>query len=452
MLGNYIGVDVTGTKPLGNTDDGVEIDTGASGNTIGGSTAAALNVISANLQNGIAINSGAGSNTVVGNEIGTDLSGTVTQASGGSGNLGNAEAGIEIRGSSNNTIGGADLATPTLALAGAGNLISGNGGGIVISQMQSEAVSSGNLVLGNFIGTNVAGTQSLANSAFGVEINADNNTIGGTSPATRNIISGNTGDGVALVASLNTPVPGFAPHAPVMNTIQDNFIGTDVSGKLPLGNGGNGVTITGGSNNTIGGTTTAAGNLISSNSGRGVFITGSASAPATNNLVDGNIIGTDLTSKISLGNGFAGIGVLNASGNMIGGVATADVVGHPPGNAIAGNRGNGVFIQGALANGNFVGDNVIGLGTRISTGKPNPIPNAGSGIQIDSATGNRIGGLTAAGRKRDRRQHRQRHRNQRHTRHGCLGQSGGRQLDRGYRRRSGRGQRRGGRVDSGGQE
>ena len=76
VVGNYIGVDALGTSPLGNIDDGVEIDSGAGGNTIGGSAAAALNVISGNLQSGIAIASGAGSNLVIGNFIGTDRTGT----------------------------------------------------------------------------------------------------------------------------------------------------------------------------------------------------------------------------------------------------------------------------------------------------------------------------------------------------------------------------------------
>ncbi len=380
VLGNYIGVDATGTQPLGNRADGIAIDSGATGNTLGGSTSAATNIISANAGDGISLDLGASANAVLGNWIGTDRTGRVSFVS-ASVNLGNVGAGIAILSSSNNTIGGADVATPTLALAGAGNLISGNAEGILISQPGST-VSTANLVLGNYIGTDVNGKRPLPNRNGGIVISSNSNTIGGTTPATRNIISGNVGDGITLTQS--PTIAGAPPNAPVMNIIEDNFIGTDASGTNALGNTNNGITITGGSNNTIGGKTTLVSNLISSNGGRGIQILGSSSAPATNNVVSGNEIGTDLTSSIVLGNGSDGIGILNSSGNLIGGLAPGTSVGNPPGNAIAGNGGNGIFIQGALATGNTVSGNVIGLGARIN-GQPNPLANSGSGIQIDSA-------------------------------------------------------------------
>ncbi len=74
--GNYIGVDATGMAPLGNTLDGVLITDGASGNTIGGTTAGARNIVSGNTGDGVQIiGSGTTANTVIGNYIGTNVAG-----------------------------------------------------------------------------------------------------------------------------------------------------------------------------------------------------------------------------------------------------------------------------------------------------------------------------------------------------------------------------------------
>src|SRR5207302_622883 len=84
-------------------------------------------------------------------------------------------------------------------------------------------------VEGNFIGTDVSGTEAVTNVGHGIDIPAGNNhVIGGLTPATRNIISGNTFTGIR-VAELS----GIS--------IQGNFIGTQRDGLSPLGNGRNGV-------------------------------------------------------------------------------------------------------------------------------------------------------------------------------------------------------------------
>ena len=79
VAGNLIGTDLNGTSALGNTHSGVVIDD-ASGNTVGGTTNAARNVISGNVENGVLIVSdgvaAAANNVIEGNDIGTDVNGT----------------------------------------------------------------------------------------------------------------------------------------------------------------------------------------------------------------------------------------------------------------------------------------------------------------------------------------------------------------------------------------
>ena len=73
--GNSIGTDVTGTLSIANAGTGVELDSPAP-NTIGGTTAAARNIISANAGSGVSITNLSNDNLVQGNYIGTDKSGT----------------------------------------------------------------------------------------------------------------------------------------------------------------------------------------------------------------------------------------------------------------------------------------------------------------------------------------------------------------------------------------
>src|SRR5208337_3414406 len=150
----------------------------------------------------------------------------------------------------------------------------------------------------NLIGTDVTGTKALRNGGDGILISFTagttnpsslGNTIGGTTAAARNIISGNQTDGVEIYA----PNGGGSG-----NLILGNFIGTDITGATALGNVSNGISINEASNNTVGGTGNAA-NTIGFNSDDGIEITGSG---ATANVVLGNYIGTNASAD-NLGNG-----------------------------------------------------------------------------------------------------------------------------------------------------
>src|SRR5439155_841993 len=76
VLGKLIGTDANGTADLGNAGDGVVIDGGATANTEGGTTAGASNVISGNFVSVVIFNAGTSGNVVLGNYIGTDVNGT----------------------------------------------------------------------------------------------------------------------------------------------------------------------------------------------------------------------------------------------------------------------------------------------------------------------------------------------------------------------------------------
>ncbi len=169
------------------------------------------------------------------------------------------------------------------------------------------------------------------------------------------------------------------------NTIEGNFIGTDVSGTNDLGNTGKGIRITNiAANNVIGGATASARNLISGNDGDGIRIT----VGSLNNQVLGNYIGTDLTGTAELGN--SGYGVLinsSAVSNTIGGTTAG------AGNLISGNLTKGIGISGLGTDGNVVQGNYVGTDV---TGTVD-LGNVGTGIWLaNSAAGNTIGG-TAAG-------------------------------------------------------
>src|SRR5262249_35779651 len=139
------------------------------------------------------------------------------------------------------------------------------------------------------------------------------------------------------------------------NVVQGNLIGTDITGTNIVDPHGTrlgnvfGVGISG-NNNTVGGSTPGAGNVISGSFdpsftfGHGVQLLSGASG----NLVQGNKIGTDVTGTVALGNANDGV-YIDSPNNTIG-----------PGNLISGNLGDGVRINGSSANNNSVVGNLIG--------------------------------------------------------------------------------------------
>ena len=340
--------------------DGILLKSNSTGNTVGGTTPGTGNVISGNGNDGIEIvNSGTTNNLVEGNFIGNNSDGTAA--------LANKFDGVLIRaGASGNTIGG--------TASGASNVIFGNGNDGI------EIVNSGttnNLVEGNFIGTNSDGTAALANKFDGVLIRAgaSSNTIGGTGSGAGNVISGDGNDGVEIVNSGTTN-----------NLVQGNFIGSNSGGTAALANKFDGVLIrAGASGNTIGGTASGAGNVISGNGNDGVEIANSGTA---NNLVQGNFIGTNSGGSAALANKFDGVLIrTGASGNTIGGTASG------ASNVISGNGNDGIEIVDSGTTNNLVQGNTLGA----QSNGVSDLGNGANGIAVRDLAGNNTIGGTGKG-------------------------------------------------------
>jgi hypothetical protein len=408
--GNFIGTDVTGEIAAAN-NQGIWIKSG-SDDTVGGASPGDRNIISGNNSTlpgtadgvggpeDIGINAGNG-DLIEGNYIGTDKSGAYAVGNG---------TGIAI--GSNNTIGGL-TATPG---TGAGNVISGNFGDGIF-----DAAGNLNLVAGNLIGTTATGTRPLGNQ-FGVLISyiggASNNTVGGTTTSARNVISGNAVCGVLL------GYPNRVADA-TGNVVEGNFIGTDITGTMALGNGNAGIvvesedtdTTIGGASYLSGGELAGAGNLISGQTaGAGVGI----AILASGTQVYGNFIGTDITGTAALPNSLGvdvsgpntTLGGLNGLGNLISG--------NTHGAMLFGSTATGAVIQGNLvgtdatggADGRTLGDgsmeagpnqmtiggtaagdgNVFAAGTVLIDGSPQNLVLEGNSVGTDRTGTIALGG------------------------------------------------------------
>lgn len=355
IIGNFFGTDASGTKVLANKD-GIVLNQ-ANNTIIGSADPAKRNLITGSFSNFL-LGAGASilrcNNTLIqGNLFGTDKTGKIA--------LGNSVNGIYLTLSNNTVIGGPN--------SGDRNIISGH------TIYGINIFSNTNAVIqGNYIGTDVTGTQPLGNLNAGIALQSS------AGPTTNNAIFGN------LISSNNNGIvlgSLFFNFGTFQNIIAGNLIGTDVTGLNKLGNTENGIWVVD-SNNQIGGSTADQRNLISGNGKNGILI----SSSATNTLVKGNYIGTDITGGAPLGNGRNGIQLGLAGGhneafsNIIGGLLPGEE------NVISGNHQNGIKIQSFSANNVIIG-NLIGTGPSGT----NCVPNGRDGIRITSSSRqNLIGG------------------------------------------------------------
>jgi CSLREA domain-containing protein len=355
LVGNYLGTDRTGMLARPNRY-GIYIYN-ASNNQIGGVTTADRNIISGNRAGGVyiigTVTTG-GNNTIQGNVIGLAANGTSIVANEGPG---------IIVSSPDNTVGGTVNTTPNVSCTGACNVISGNQqSGILLA-----ANAANTLIQGNYIGTDSSGMLARANQKDGVEFNGatTGNKIGGTTRSARNIISANTGYGIAIH---NNPPPQVF-------TIQGNYIGLNAAGTAALGNKEHGIYLSGGQS-TIGGTELGAGNVISGNQYYGIEVDFGSSF-GTSTIIQGNYVGTDYNGTSAVPNQ-QGIVVISLSKTvLIGGTETAAR------NVISGNQFNGI-IAGLETTviGNYIGVDSSGY---------KPLGNGGYGVEVETGQSARIG-------------------------------------------------------------
>ena len=188
------------------------------------------------------------------------------------------------------------------------------------------------MVDGDFVGLHADGSAAAGNNV-GVLTDGEGVTIGGSTPAARNVISGN---GVGLRIASNS-----------VNYVSGNLIGTDPPGMSAIGNGTGVVLVTAA---IVGQYYSAPDrNVISGNVGNGIEGAG---------VIAANLIGLDVTGLKALGNGGSGI---------VGGGTIAT-------NVISGNALHGIDISSGSVSANFIGLNVYGLGE---------IGNGGAGVHTN---------------------------------------------------------------------
>ncbi|MGB7327719.1 MAG: Ig-like domain-containing protein [Rubripirellula sp.] len=306
---------------------------------------------------GISI-SDSGSHAIVGNWIGLDTTGAA------SGN----RFGIRIIDSADNFIDG--------------NVVSGNqASGVAITGIDSI----GNIFVNNLIGTDSTGLTAAGNQGAGLFLKSPGTIVG--LPGQGNVISGNSGHGVAISVGADG------------NLIQGNLIGVDLSGENAIPNASFGISIRS-ANNLIGGLSDfGQGNVLSGNTRHGIAIAG---ATATDNVIAGNLIGTNASGTAGVGNGSFGIYIKDADNNTVGGAPLLN-----EGNVISGNTRSGVAIVGSdntLIEGNRIGTDITGfsaianssIGVSISNGSTNTLVSDNQ-IAGNIGTGLAIGGATTTG-------------------------------------------------------
>jgi parallel beta-helix repeat protein len=417
VRGNKIGCNLLGTAAIPNAVHGIELNNTSINNIIGGAAAADRNIVSGNTRSGISVVGASSGVQIINNYVGINLAGTAALTNGEHGIIvngsasstvtnnvasGNAVFGVFLTNSNNHVVKGNKIgvnAAGTAAVAntltglrfevsnnavvggtaaGEGNTVSGNGE----DGMRFQSVATAT-IQGNFVGTNSAGTAAIPNAISGIygTIDCTNHSIGGNTVAARNIVSGNTVNGIKYDTRCNDLI------------IEGNYVGTDVTGAgapATFGNGQIGIFLLNDClRPRIGGTTTAQRNIVSGNgrtwvpgsgNGTGILFNGNI----TNAVITGNYIGLAADGSTAVPNYENGVVVLGASNNLTLGGNTAATR-----NVISSNGYQGVVVlqsDSPLIIGNYFGIDAGGTLTR---------GNGQSGVILIFVTNARVGRATA---------------------------------------------------------
>lgn len=345
--GNFIGVARDGLTAVPNAQPGgsgaISLDN-SNGHVVGGTVSGAINVISGNNSFGLAPQN-TDDLTIQGNYIGVGYDGTTS--------VPNQGAGITSSLSDNTVIGG--------TATGAANIISNNGIDGILFNQDTNVSAVGNRIENN--------------DDDGIQISDSTNvTIGGTSTNSSNTITGSGGRGIEISGAgtyTNIAITGNTIDSssdsgvyagfPAENIIvRDNDITNngdsgvalngvsdiEVYGNTITGNSSRGVHINDSSTVTVGSGNSADRNVISDNAGPANVEIYGFNTTASDNVVQGNYIGTDQNGNINSGyNQNAGVLIeALASNSLIGGSTTGQ------GNLIAGNSGAGIVVSRLFIN------------------------------------------------------------------------------------------------------
>lgn len=321
---------------------------------------------------------------IISNIIGSDVNETD--------DLGNFDHGIVLDGGSDYKVGGIDKGNLIVFNGNSGSVtdgLEGRGHGIMLMNGVTNSA-----IQGNIIGTNRTGTQDMGNDMSGIYIERltespatnDGNLIGGDQTGEGNLIGNNGSTHIPFLTS-NTyagPRSGIQLWQSHGNTIYGNLIGTNGSGS-DIGNYQEAITLNGADRNQIGGDSPEKANVLT-NSINGIAMRYGSQFPTNvasdDNIISGNLVGTDAAGNTGLGNDQHGISVeTESSGNQIGG--TTELEGNL---VVATTNGPGIWVTGATNT--LVYYNKIGNVTNTVTA----FENGGSGILVESgASSNKIG-------------------------------------------------------------
>lgn len=185
----------------------------------------------------------------------------------------------------------------------------------------------------------------------------------------------NLGGGTPSI-KLNSPLPNITDPIQIVG---NSGLSTRIEINGSSAGAADGITLAQGSSGSIIGSL-----VINHFNGAGIYI-----QPGVNgNTIKSCYIGTDSAGQSAAGNSFSGIEIENSSNNVIGGAVTGDQ------NVISGNSEAGIFITGTSSTGNSIQGNLIGTDVNGQTA----IPNTLSGMIINQAPNNTIGGIATNAR------------------------------------------------------